>query len=279
GLAAPRGERTEAVFALGPSGRDALAGSVRVGARQLATLRALAAGAVTSRDLTDAGGSATAARALAKRGLVIVSARAVRRVPAEFAFPDEDRARDLPATGPQAVAIGAITAALGSGRGFLLHGVTASGKTEVYVRAATAALARGDGVIVLVPEIILTAQVVARFIARFGDRVAHAAGACRRAPAAAHHRRGPAARASVGQPRHALAGASPGAPAHRRGGRAGDPLFESARLRHGGSVPRLRLRREVPGLRDPVRVSRRRRTHVPPLRPPRAERAPALPGV
>src|SRR5205823_5293724 len=172
GLAAPRGERTEAVFALGATGRDALAGSVRVGARQLATLRALAAGAVTSRDLTDAGGSATAARALAKRGLVLASARAVRRVPAEFAFPDEDRARDLPATGPQAVAIGEIAGALGSGRGFLLHGVTASGKTEVYLRAATAALARGDGVIVLVPEIILTAQVVARFIARFGDRVA-----------------------------------------------------------------------------------------------------------
>src|SRR5207253_1571832 len=62
--------------------------------------------------------------------------------------------------------------ALGSGRGFLLHGVTASGKTEVYLRAATAALARGEGVIVLVPEIILTVQVVARFIARFGDRVA-----------------------------------------------------------------------------------------------------------
>jgi primosomal protein N' (replication factor Y) (superfamily II helicase) len=172
GLAAARGERTEAVFALGLGGRDALAGSVRVGARQLATLRALAGGAVTVRDLADAGGSATAARALAKRGLVLASARAVRRVPAEFAFPDEDRARDLPATGPQAVAIGEITGALGSGRGFLLHGVTASGKTEVYLRAATAALARNDGVIVLVPEIILTAQVVARFIARFGDRVA-----------------------------------------------------------------------------------------------------------
>src|SRR5438093_352428 len=50
GLAAARGERTEAVFALGPAGRDALAGSVRVGARQLLTLRALAAGAVTSGD-------------------------------------------------------------------------------------------------------------------------------------------------------------------------------------------------------------------------------------
>jgi primosomal protein N' (replication factor Y) len=127
---------------------------------------------VTARDLADAGGSAAAARALARRGLVMAGTRAVRRVPAEFAVPDEDRARDLAATGPQAVAINEITEALGSGRGFLLHGVTASGKTEVYLRAAAAALARGDGVIVLVPEIILTAQVVARFIARFGERVA-----------------------------------------------------------------------------------------------------------
>ena len=171
-LGTARGERTEAIFALETPGRDALAGSVRVGARQLATLRALASGAVTSRDLADAGGSVAAARALARRGLVLAGSRAVRRVPAEFALADDDRARDLPATGPQAVAIGAITGALGSGRGFLLHGVTASGKTEVYLRAATATLARGDGVIVLVPEIILTAQVVARFIARFGDRVA-----------------------------------------------------------------------------------------------------------
>src|SRR5713101_7419789 len=172
GLAAPRGERTEAIFSLEVGGRDALAGSVRVGARQLATLRALAAGAVTARDLADAGGPAAAARALTRRGLVLAGTRGVRRVPAEFSLADEDRARDLPATGPQAVAIGAITAGFGSGRGFLLHGVTASGKTEVYVRAATTAVARGLGVIVLVPEIALTAQVVARFVARFGDRVA-----------------------------------------------------------------------------------------------------------
>src|SRR5256885_7336917 len=118
GLAAARGERTEAIFALETAGRDALAGSVRVGARQLATIRALAAGAVTARDLAEAGGSAAAARALARRGLVLAGTRAVRRVPAEFALADDDRARDLPATGPQAVAIGAITAALGAGRGF-----------------------------------------------------------------------------------------------------------------------------------------------------------------
>jgi primosomal protein N' (replication factor Y) len=58
------------------------------------------------------------------------------------------------------------------GGAHLLHGVTGSGKTEVYLRAGRAALERGEGVIVLVPEIALTPQTVARFQARFGDTVA-----------------------------------------------------------------------------------------------------------
>ena len=171
-LGTARGERTETVFAIAPAGKEAMTGGVRLGARQLVTLRALAAGAVTGHDLADAGGSAVAARALARRGLAIEGTRAVRRIPAEFALAGEDPSRDAVATSAQAAALAAIIAALGSGRGFLLHGVTASGKTEVYLRAAAETLARGEGVIVLVPEIVLTAQVVARFIARFGDRVA-----------------------------------------------------------------------------------------------------------
>jgi primosomal protein N' (replication factor Y) len=54
----------------------------------------------------------------------------------------------------------------------LLYGATGSGKTEVYIRACEAALARGRGAIVLVPEIALTPQTLGRFRARFGDRVA-----------------------------------------------------------------------------------------------------------
>ena len=54
----------------------------------------------------------------------------------------------------------------------LLAGPTGSGKTEVYLQAAAAALERGRGVIVLVPEIALAPQTVGRFRARFGDTVA-----------------------------------------------------------------------------------------------------------
>jgi primosomal protein N' (replication factor Y) len=54
----------------------------------------------------------------------------------------------------------------------LLHGVTGSGKTEIYLRAAAAALQQGRGAIVMVPEIALTPQIVGRFIERFGETVA-----------------------------------------------------------------------------------------------------------
>jgi primosomal protein N' (replication factor Y) len=54
----------------------------------------------------------------------------------------------------------------------LLHGITGSGKTEIYLRATAAALEQDRGAIVLVPEIALTPQIVGRFIERFGDTVA-----------------------------------------------------------------------------------------------------------
>jgi primosomal protein N' (replication factor Y) (superfamily II helicase) len=76
-------------------------------------------------------------------------------------------------TPAQQTAIEQIVAALDAGGGHvLLHGPTGSGKTEVYLQACAAALERGLGAIVLVPEIALTPQTVGRFAARFGARVA-----------------------------------------------------------------------------------------------------------
>jgi primosomal protein N' (replication factor Y) len=57
------------------------------------------------------------------------------------------------------------------GETFLLHGVTGSGKTEIYLRACQSVLTQGRGVLVLVPEVSLTPQAQARFVHRFGDRV------------------------------------------------------------------------------------------------------------
>jgi primosomal protein N' (replication factor Y) len=76
-------------------------------------------------------------------------------------------------TDAQRLAIDRVIEALKVRRGhFLLEGPTGSGKTEVYLQAAAAALVRGRGVIVLVPEIALAPQTVGRFHARFGDTVA-----------------------------------------------------------------------------------------------------------
>jgi primosomal protein N' (replication factor Y) (superfamily II helicase) len=76
-------------------------------------------------------------------------------------------------TPEQAAALSRIVEAIDAGGGcFLLHGATGSGKTEVYLQACAAALERGLGAIVLVPEIALTPQALGRFQARFGERIA-----------------------------------------------------------------------------------------------------------
>src|SRR5919108_4189655 len=115
-------------------------------------------------------GSDTAAlRRLEARGLVAIAPRVVRRAPAHVAVGARGPRPAL--TGDQEEALAALRAA-GPGEGLLLHGVTGSGKTEVYLRAAAETLETGRGVIVLVPEIALTPQIVARFVERFGDTVA-----------------------------------------------------------------------------------------------------------
>jgi primosomal protein N' (replication factor Y) len=108
-------------------------------------------------------------RRLEGRGFVTVGPRARRRVVEHV--PVGARGPRPALTPAQAVALKEIAAAE-RGERLLLHGVTGSGKTEVYLGAVEAVLARGEGAIVLVPEIALTPQIVSRFVARFGDTVA-----------------------------------------------------------------------------------------------------------
>jgi primosomal protein N' (replication factor Y) len=107
-------------------------------------------------------------RALVKRGLVELREEAVERDP----HADEQfvATANLQLNLEQTVALKKITDALGApetARPILLHGVTGSGKTEIYLQAIAVALERGRSAIVLVPEISLTPQTVERFKGRF----------------------------------------------------------------------------------------------------------------
>ncbi len=130
-------------------------------------------------------------RRLEARGLVRLDRRSAPRRPVRHAV-GSAAARAPALTRAQASALHELVSALdrgdaegdgagspmrssraaGSPGGYLLQGVTGSGKTEVYLGAVEAALAAGRSAIVLVPEIALTPQVLGRFEARFGDVVA-----------------------------------------------------------------------------------------------------------
>jgi primosomal protein N' (replication factor Y) len=111
-------------------------------------------------------------RALIRAELVRVEEREVSR--RTQSPPLRSYVEEIELTPAQREATARIVDAAETGRSalFLLYGITGSGKTEVYLRAAARATARGRGAIVLVPEISLTHQVVDRFRARFGDRIA-----------------------------------------------------------------------------------------------------------
>jgi len=114
--------------------------------------------------------SAASAKALVERGILLETVARVER----HAYADDLAHGELVASQPhtlnaeQGVAVASLERVL-SVRRFgvtLLHGVTGSGKTEVYLRAIQAALASGGGVIMLVPEVALTPQTVARLRSR-----------------------------------------------------------------------------------------------------------------
>lgn len=116
---------------------------------------------------SETGGNSSDLRLLEQKGLVAFGGLEVWRDPlAELEYLPSEPPRLTP---DQRLAWEQVEVALAETRpaAFLLHGVTGSGKTEIYLRAVAAALARGVDSIVLVPEIALTPQTVRRFLARF----------------------------------------------------------------------------------------------------------------
>ena len=143
--------------------------------RQADAYQALAGsgGTVELAHLTgQAGFSRGVIRGLEEKGLALVEDREVERDPFAGIPTGEDQAHTP--TDRQNDVIRTLACAFDAGpkEPFLLHGVTGSGKTLVYIELLNHVLAQGKGAIVLVPEISLTPQTVARFRARFGDQVA-----------------------------------------------------------------------------------------------------------
>jgi len=159
------------VAELTAAGRAAPAGGVRLTAVQRSVLERLAPAGATLAAATGAGHGTL--RRLEARGLVRLSRQALARAPEHVAV-GARRSGTPTLNADQSDALEQVRLAIAARRfdELLLHGVTGSGKTEVYLRAAEATLAQGRGVIVLVPEIGLTPQTVSRFVERFGDTVA-----------------------------------------------------------------------------------------------------------
>jgi primosomal protein N' (replication factor Y) len=170
-----RGRHREAVpplVRLRESAAAPAAAGVR-GARQRAIVDHLRVHGATRLDALEAAvaGARIVVRTMAQRGVVEMIAASAITSTTESAPPD--------LSSEQAAAVAAATPAVRERRfeTFLLWGVTASGKTEVYLRLAAEALAASRRVLVLVPEIALADQVVRAFRARFGPLVgiAHSA--------------------------------------------------------------------------------------------------------
>ncbi len=162
-------DASDVAAAVGPNGARALTPAQR---KVVETLAGEGGEMLFAELLEAAGVSASTIQTLERRGMLEVFVREVRRDPLAGArLPGTD---ELQLTGEQEAALREIDEAQEKGgyRAFLLHGVTGSGKTEIYIRAMREALRRGRTAMMLVPEIALTPVFSRRLRAHFGDAVA-----------------------------------------------------------------------------------------------------------
>ena len=109
---------------------------------------------------------------LAEKDLILLRESEIWRDPVQGMEIEEAESKPWTLTPAQEEAMRAIRAGFErKAQPFLLHGVTGSGKTEIYLRAAEEAVRRGGQALILVPEIALTPQTVRRFLARFPGQV------------------------------------------------------------------------------------------------------------
>ena len=168
--------KTVRVVRLTDGGRARLTSGAALGRRQRAALERLAtaAGGLPAPALAAGGVPGNTLRRLAELGAVTITAEVVEREPGAVEAPEAPDAAVMTLTPGQREVVEALAGTAGSGafEVALLHGVTGSGKTEVYARLARTAVERGRQALILVPEIALTPGIASRLRAAFGDRVA-----------------------------------------------------------------------------------------------------------
>ncbi|MEP2935638.1 MAG: primosomal protein N' [Gilvibacter sp.] len=124
--------------------------------------------AITSKQLLEkAQGSTAVLKALVDKGIVVKESKQVDRIDYTGAAGEDSQNLNT----AQQEALAQTQAFLEQGQIVLLHGVTSSGKTELYVKLIEQALERGEQVLYMLPEIALTTQLISRLQVYFGERV------------------------------------------------------------------------------------------------------------